>query len=115
MLAREQALEQITNNDRTVLILRIILWLVLVGIDLTPVIIKITTSTGVYEERIRSQIFIANQKTRELARRQVAQIRMETEIDLENQRLNREIAQAELDKKAGDLASIRVYSPARPT
>ena len=111
MLAREQALEQITHNDSTVLILRIILWLVLVGIDLTPVIIKITTSTGVYEEQIRSQIFIAKQNTRELARRQVARIRMETEIDLEHQRLDRDIAQVELVKRTTDLASIRSEGP----
>ena len=115
MLAREQALQQITSKDGAILILRIILWLVLVGIDLTPVIIKITTSTGVYEERIRSQILIATQNTRELTRRQVSRIQMETEIDLQNQQLDREIAQAGIAKKAEDLASIRAFPPADPT
>jgi hypothetical protein len=115
MLAREQAFQQLASNDEAILILRVILWFLLVGIDLTPVIIKITTSSGVYEERVRSQILIAMRNTHEVQRRRVARLRMETEIDLHNQRLDHDIAQAELERKAKDLEGIiRTQSADRP-
>jgi hypothetical protein len=114
MLAREQALQQISSSDETVLLLRIILWFLLVGIDLTPVIIKVTTSSGVYEERVRSQMLIATRNTHEIDRRRLARLKMETEVDLQNQKLDRDIAQAELEKKTRDLVSILTSSPAAP-
>lgn len=113
MLAREQAFQQISSNDEAVLLLRVILWFLLVGIDLTPVIIKITTSSGVYEERVRSQMLIATRNTHEINRRRLARLQMETEVDLQNQRLDRDIAQAELEKKTRDLHSIRTQQPGR--
>lgn len=113
MLAREQALQQISSSDETVLLLRVILWFLLVGIDLTPVIIKITTSSGVYEERVRSQMLIATRNTHEINRRRLARLQMETEVDLQNQKLDRDIAQAELEKKTRDLDSIRAQQPGR--
>jgi hypothetical protein len=111
MLAREQALQQLSSRDETVLLLRVILWFLLVGIDLTPVVIKVTTSSGVYEERVRSQVLIAIRNTHEINRRRLARLQMETEVDLQNQKLDRDIAQAELEKKTRDLVSIRNQQP----
>lgn len=90
VLAREQAFWILTVKYPEIAVARILLTLLLLSIDLAPVIVKITSRYGVYEEEIRTDILLARLRTEAYATTQEEKIRQEAEFELEYMNLQKE-------------------------
>jgi hypothetical protein len=61
LLAREKALDKLSQQNPGFLLRRVVLWLALMFIDLTPVILKTFSPRTLYEVRVRSEAIQAAQ------------------------------------------------------
>jgi hypothetical protein len=97
MLAREQAFWALTTGNPEIAYARILLMLLLLSIDLAPVIVKITSSYGAYEEDVRSEMLAAQLRTEANAELLEERIRIDAEVRRARQELDRDIALAMLE------------------
>ena len=91
VLAREQAFWTLTVKYPEVAFVRILLTLLLLSVDLAPVIVKVTSSYGVYEENLRSEMLEAHLRTEADAELLERRIRIEAEVRRARQELERDL------------------------
>jgi hypothetical protein len=92
MLAREQAFWALTVKYPEIAVARVLLMLLLLSIDLAPIIVKITSSYGAYEENIRSEMLEERLRTEAYAEYMEAKIRLDAQVHLARQELDRDLA-----------------------
>jgi Domain of unknown function (DUF4407) len=98
LLTREEAFWQLTVRHGTVAFWRIVLTLLILGIDLAPLLTKLTGKTTVHDTLIRNEEYVANELDHERART----------IKLANagrQRLQRERDSADIETKTRQLVA----------
>jgi Domain of unknown function (DUF4407) len=110
MLAREQAFWALTVKYPEIAYLRILLMLLLLSIDLAPVIVKVTSSYGVYEESIRTQLLAAQLRTEAETALLEEKIHMEAQVRKARQELDRDNA---LSLIADERSQSEVTLPAK--
>ena len=107
VLAREQAFWILSVKYPEIAFARILLTLLLLSIDLAPVIVKVTSRFGVYEEQIRTEILLARLRTETYAETEEEKIRKEAEFEMEYLKLQKE-------EKLRELYGRHQHEPATP-
>lgn len=98
LLTREQAFWQLTVRHGTVAFWRIVLTLLILGIDLAPLLTKITGKTTVHDTVVRNEDYVANDLDHEHARTL-------TLANAGRERLQRERDSADIETKQRQLVA----------
>jgi hypothetical protein len=98
LLTREQAFWQLTVRHGTVAFWRIVLTLLILGIDLAPLLTKLTGKTTVHDTVVRNEDYVANELDHEHARTL-------TLANAGRERLQRERDSADIETRQRQLAA----------
>ena len=104
LLTREEAFWQLTTRYGTVLFWRVVLTLLILGIDLAPLLTKLTGKTTVHDAVVRGEEYVALQVnsehvwTQELANRGHERLQRERDSNSMETELKRILANADADR-----------------